>query len=106
MTTSELIQKYNNVTTGLFRAGQNRGIGSDDYRAFVTDLVSTFATGAVDWTFADNSNNFPTASVQGQLYVALDDHGSPGDADYVQAGTWMLSKVAGANEFSEYYMKP
>lgn len=30
--------KYNNASTGLYRAGQSRGIGSDDHRALVTDI--------------------------------------------------------------------
>jgi hypothetical protein len=57
------------------------------------------------WTFADNSNNFPTATHSSTLYITTDSHGSPGDADYVPAGSWMISKIDGANEFSEYSIK-
>lgn len=209
MTTSEFVQKYNNASTGLFKAGQNRGIDSSKQRSLVIDITATYldqigllatvgasganaytnstsisfssgyvnemklyinfaesstgavtlnlasvgarkvfisptvqagsgdiiagqeylivyltaldgaaggfliigapaivSTGAIDWTFAANSNNFPTSTLKGQLYVAQDDHGNPGDSDYVAAGTWMLSKTAGANSFSGYYMKP
>lgn len=42
MTTSELSSKYNNASTGLFKTGQNRGIGSDDMRSMITDMISTF----------------------------------------------------------------
>lgn len=42
MTTTELTTKYNNDSTGLFKAGQNRGIGSDKMRSLVTDIVATF----------------------------------------------------------------
>lgn len=57
------------------------------------------------WNFAANTGAFPTASTAGKLYVAEDDHGAPGDADYVAAGTWMASKIAGADSFNEYYYK-
>lgn len=66
-----------------------------------------FAGGAavVEWTFADNANDFPTAVRKGIIYVAQDDHGAPGDADYVAEGTWMASKVIGANAFNQYHYK-
>lgn len=54
------------------------------------------------WSFATNGNAFPTADIAGKLYIAEDDHGDLGDADYVAAGAWMISKVAGANSFSQY----
>lgn len=38
---SALVTKFNDATTGLFKAGQNRGIGSDDMRTFVTDLADS-----------------------------------------------------------------
>lgn len=40
MTIAEFIAKYNNSGTGLFRAGQTNGIGSDDIRELVTDITS------------------------------------------------------------------
>lgn len=57
-------------------------------------------------TFASSGNNFPTSDIAGKLYIAADDHGNPGDPDYVSSNSWMVSKIAGANEFSEYYIKP
>ena len=209
MTTADFLQKYNNMSTGLFRPGQVRGIESDDHRAFVVDIMSTFndifmlanfvpsttgtntyvgstpvamlsyapgakflvkfSEGSTDastlnlslvgakkiyinpttqagaghivdeqtylleyvssldagnggfliisggtgdsmtsggaWNFAANSGNFPTSPKANVTYIADDDHGSFGDADYVAAGTWMLSKTAGANSFSGYYYK-
>lgn len=69
-----------------------------------TSSVSGDSWGGL-WNFASNAGAFPTASSAGKLYVAEDDHGSPGDADYVAAGTWMASKIVGADAFSEYYYK-
>lgn len=43
MTIQQFIEKFNNATTGLFRAGQNRGIGSDDMRELVEDIANSFA---------------------------------------------------------------
>lgn len=37
LTRASYENKYNNVSTGLYRAGQSAGIGSDDHRALVTD---------------------------------------------------------------------
>ena len=34
--------KYNNAGTGKFKSGQSRGIGSDDYREFTTDIKDSF----------------------------------------------------------------
>ena len=68
-------------------------------------IVSQGNTWGGLWNFAGNGGDFPTAIKAGKLYVAEDDHGAPGDADYVAAGTWMASKVAGADAFNEYYYK-
>lgn len=38
---SALVTKFNDASTGLFKAGQNRGIGSDDMRTFIEDLVDS-----------------------------------------------------------------
>lgn len=57
------------------------------------------------YNFAGNGGDFPTALTAGTLYIAEDDHGAPGDADYVPAGTWFASSVAGANAFNQYYYK-
>lgn len=113
-------------TAILYTIGQN----DDDLNAILTDLQTladinnipgapiprtTYVTQTVisgggsnwggAWTFADHSNNFPTALTEGLLYVALDDHGAPGDADYVAQGTWFIASIDGADEFDEFYYK-
>ena len=35
---TDIVTKYNNTSTGLFKTGQSRGIGSDDQRALVIDI--------------------------------------------------------------------
>jgi len=90
---SMLILFWNSANDWFQLVGVTTGMG-----------VSGAAWGGL-WNFASNAGAFPTALTAGKLYVAEDDHGSPGDADYVAAGTWMAAKVDGANEFSEYYYK-
>ena len=88
---------------GQISEGDLRQFGEDIADSFLNVPSSTMWGGL--WNFAGNSGNFPTAAVAGKFYIAEDDHGSPGDADYVPAGTWMVSKTAGANSFSGYYYK-
>ena len=57
------------------------------------------------WTFASNSNNFPTPTMAGTLYVTTDEHGNFGDADYVAEGAWMVSNVDGASLFADFEIK-
>lgn len=38
---TDLKDKYNNPSTGLYKTGQNRGIGSDDQRAMIDDVVDS-----------------------------------------------------------------
>lgn len=38
--------KYNNASTGLYKAGQTDGIGSDDHRSLVTDIKDSFESKA------------------------------------------------------------
>lgn len=47
---------------------------------------------------------FPNPTVN-TLYYVISDHGSPGDADYVPAGAFMIGP-AGATTFAEFYIKP
>lgn len=54
------------------------------------------------WTFASNGGAFPAATLAGTLYISTDDHGSIGDADYAPANTWFVSKIDGADVYSEY----
>lgn len=72
----------------------------------ISDSPGSGSTSATVWNFASNANAFPLASTQGKIYVAEDDHGSPGDADYVSAQSLMIAKVAGATSFSQYFIKP
>lgn len=58
-----------------------------------------------EWVFADNSGDFPTAPRKGKQYIAIDNHGNPGDFDFIPAGMWMIASAAGADEFAEYYFK-
>lgn len=48
---------------------------------------------------------FPTATGP-TLYVVTADHGSIGEAEYVQAGSWMLALTAGVTTFANVYIKP
>lgn len=57
------------------------------------------------WNFAANAGAFPTSVKKGNSLLAEDDHGAPGDADYVPAESLMIAKVAGANAFNQYYYK-
>ena len=57
------------------------------------------------WNFAANGGSFPTSTRSGIVYIAEDDHGSIGDLDYVQAGTWMISIVSGATGYEDYEYK-
>jgi hypothetical protein len=50
MNRNNFLTKYNNATTGLFRAGQSRGIGSDDMRVLITDIVQN-----VSWDYGNGS---------------------------------------------------
>ena len=59
----------------------------------------------VGWNFAANGGAFPTALQEPVIYVAADDHGNFGDADFVAQGAWMIAKVVGANTFSQYSIK-
>ena len=38
-----LVEKFNNASTGLFKNGQSRGIGSDDMRVMIADLADSLA---------------------------------------------------------------
>jgi len=57
------------------------------------------------WNFADNGGDFPVSDAP-TLYIALDDHGTLGDADYVPAAAWMVALVAGAEDFEDFIIKP
>lgn len=41
-------EKYTNASTGIFKTGQSRGIGSDDLRTFTEDTADSFSD-AVEW---------------------------------------------------------
>jgi len=51
-----------------------------------------------------DGTSFPSPSVD-TLYYVTSDHGSPGDADYVPAGAFMIGP-AGATVFADFYIKP
>jgi hypothetical protein len=74
--------------------------GTTNEKVWKLALVSGSQGGL--WNFAGNGGNFPTSAAAGTMYVAEDDHGNLGDADYVAANTWFMSKIAGADQFSEY----
>ena len=59
------------------------------------------------WNFAANSNNFPVVGAGiNRLYVSADQHGTFGDADFVDANTWMVSKnPAGSSTYADFYYK-
>ncbi len=57
----------------------------------------------VKWTFASHAGSFPTAI--DTLYIAQDDHGSLGDADYVQANTWFIATSATPSVYADFSFK-
>lgn len=73
------------------------------------EIVNASADGVVQfgglWNFTDNGGDFPESPLAGGFYVAEDDHGVFGDADFVAAGAWMIAKIDGADEFGDYYIK-
>ena len=52
-------------------------------------------------TWAFPAGAFPTSD--NVLYIATADKGSPGDADYVQAGTWFIANTASPSGYSDFY---
>jgi hypothetical protein len=42
---SDFVERYNNSSTGFFRLGQDRGIGSEDHRDLVTTIHDSFLNG-------------------------------------------------------------
>lgn len=71
----------------------------------ITIEVATQDIWGGEWNFATNSYAFPISATAGRYYYTTDDHGVPGDNDYVPAGTLMVAKVSGANSFSQYFLK-
>lgn len=96
-------QEVNIGVTANDGTGDNLRAGGDKIN---DNFIELYGALGVDWIFAANGNNFPTAAIKGKLYIAQDDHGNPGDADYVSANSWMIARVAGANSFSQYSIKP
>lgn len=43
MNKAAFLAKYNDVSSGLFKTGQSRGIGSDDMRSMIQDLYDSVA---------------------------------------------------------------
>lgn len=43
MNKAAFLAKYNDATSGLFKTGQSRGIGSDDMREMIQDLFDSVA---------------------------------------------------------------
>ena len=79
-------ERYNNSTTGLFRAGQDRGIGSDDYRDLVTTIKDSLINGVDDLqklTTATGENDYAitagiTSLVSGYMVVVKFSNASTG----------------------------
>ena len=67
-------------------------------------LTDTVLSKVIFWAFADNADGFPAGAGEGQVYLAIDEHGVPGDADYVQAMTIMFAKSTGS-DFNDFYYK-
>jgi hypothetical protein len=83
-------------------------IRPDDYADTTNEKVWKLALSGSDamkwggaWSFP--SGAFPTSTFAGTFYVAIADHGTLGDADYVQSGTWFVSNIDGASAYSGYY---
>lgn len=77
---SAIVTKYNDASTGLFKAGQNRGIGSDKLRTEVEDLADSVVMKSTDFapisvdtsgaTITLNFNNNGTATFFGSASFA------------------------------------
>lgn len=91
-------------TTGEISEGDMRQFGEDIADSF-GNLLSTPPI-RYGGPYAFPAGAFPTAAKAGTLYIATADKGSPGDADYVQTGTWFVSTVDGANSYAQFSYKP
>lgn len=91
-------------TTGLITAVVMRQFGEDLIDSMGTMLSHPMIRFGGTWAFP--SGAFPIAANAGTLYIASADKGSPVDPDYVQAGTWFISLVNGANTYAQYSFKP
>jgi hypothetical protein len=98
--------KFKDNATQDIEAVDMREFADDimDSVSFSLDTVPPLKWGGI-WTFASNSNNMPSATTAGTLYITADSKGSPGDADYVPAGSWMISKQESATTFAHYSIK-
>lgn len=81
--------KYNDASTGRFKTGQNRGIGSDDLRELITDIKDSiaFGTGGIPagWSFTANAGAHPTDLTK--RYYTTDDTVYPQGTEFWTNGS-------------------
>lgn len=107
LTKSAFLSKY----LSIFADNSTREISEQDMRDFREDIADSFINisdaspltwgGLWDWP----ADAFPNPALGGTLYIADGDHGEPGDDDYVQSGTWFISKDSGATVYSNFSYK-
>jgi hypothetical protein len=85
----------------IVQSGSNKRGTTSQFAALVAS--GTLGWGGL-WNFAGNGGDFPSVD-EGVLYIAEDDHGSPGDGDYVAAGSWFISITDGATVFADFSFK-
>lgn len=73
----------------------------------ISGTTSSGSITVASWSFVANANAFPTvAAGSTAIYMATDRHGVPGDVDFIEAGTWMLSNnPAGSSVYADFYYK-
>lgn len=94
MTIAEFIAKYTDASTGLFKAGQSRGIGSDDMRAFTEDITTL-----TDIPVAGNLINSSVVTSGSTItlnFAGTADRIFYGDASFATAKTLALSNATNA----------
>jgi len=97
---------------GIFADNSTRQISEADMRDFKDDIADSFLNDsdvtAVSWggSWSFPGDEFPNPIKEGTLYVATGNHGELGDPDYVQEGTWFVSIIPNATEYSDFSFKP
>lgn len=104
LTKQEFLDKYNDATDGLYKAGQSFGIGSDDHRAQIQDMYDSMVwpedVFLVDWPIASGA---PTGTIpKGKRYYLT---GADGTilGEEVAEGTVMEARIANPTVRADWY---
>ncbi len=92
----------------VFADNTSEDISEGDFRQAFEDLIDSLGNLTDDvplrfgGSYAFPGGAMPTATKAGTIYVASANKGNPGDPDYIQAGTRLMSLVDGANTYAQY----